>query len=276
MNYISHIDQTTIYIYTTHALRLVQRQLYRRRAWHSPVTHVFVRCRQLGHGRICLKTRGAGLWEYMTVWDIARIFLRSPVASINVSQLDWTSFEDGSVRLVPGAVASWEVWPTPFSKPRAPREHLPIGEDDWMRRPRRLAAKTVKIVPPSGVGPVFDSDSDSEEPDSDEPPPPPPPGPGPPGPAAPPEPPAPEPPAPGPSAPSSQPGPQVVRCPPGHHAFPWGPFSIAKVRSGGIQIGWGLTCGICVNASAVKKETCKIQLTYGSVPLCQKPMGGYF
>lgn len=47
----------------------------------------------------------------------------------------------------------------------------------------------------------------------------------------------------------------------------WGPFQLAQIFSGGVQIGWGCTCKRHLNCAPDNEVECKKQITFGKTKL---------
>lgn len=127
----------------------------RPRRFHAQVTHVLVACVLHTDGTLSLGQRKEFLFDFVTVWDIAREALQDDVAS-------WTLFppvdvEDDTLSTVKlpeidfDGDAGRAVWPGIVKRPRKPREEqdLDLGDRPHKRKAQRATTKGVTVLPPT-------------------------------------------------------------------------------------------------------------------------------
>ena len=122
---------------------------------HSHVTHVFVRGLETADGSIVLAQRGHQLFDFLTVWDIAREAFVAECTDVVVYPVETS--EDTCLSVMPVAVdfALWDatgrgrrVWPTRWKRPREPRPPSDANEAA-AKKARRIKGGGIKYLLPS-------------------------------------------------------------------------------------------------------------------------------
>ena len=221
-----------------------------------------------------MKTRAEAVYDFSTLWTMARELLELKWATVYLVVLDVQEIGNGLVSFAAiSRLRYWQVWPGTFKRERLPTVDEPHFPEEAKKQQPKTKRGGIKILPPNGIQhapeEVCDYGSETSE---DDPPPAPPYEPS--DPAEPP----PRPPPCAPPPPAAEPAecqpctvPAVLRAKPWQYSFKWGRYLISRVRSDGIQIGWGLTCGLHNDRDAhgniLNTSPCKKQLTYGQEAL---------
>jgi hypothetical protein len=122
--------------------------------FHSQVTHVLVSCVDHPDATISLEQRAPCLFNFQTVWMIARDILVAGCASLFVHRVAIVEDDFATVRPqefdpadAPGD--SRQVWPSPFRQQPRPREAR--DDDHGERRPRPKTKTKAVVILPSGM-----------------------------------------------------------------------------------------------------------------------------
>jgi hypothetical protein len=127
----------------------------RRRAFHAQVTHVLVKCLQHEDRSLSMKQRSHQLFDFQTVWSIARACLLAQCAVVTVCVAD-TSESDVST-VIPAPIAddgiNFQVWPQVFKRQREPKDSGPPVDEDQprARRPKQARTGGIRRVLPSAT-----------------------------------------------------------------------------------------------------------------------------
>jgi hypothetical protein len=126
----------------------------RRRAFHAQVTHVLVQCIELGDRSLSMKQRSSQLFDFHTVWSIAKTCLLEDCAAVQVCVVDVTESDMSSVIPFPmDDDCGYAVWPQTFKRPREPKDSGPPVDDDQPRakRPQQAKSGGIRRVAPSAT-----------------------------------------------------------------------------------------------------------------------------
>lgn len=126
----------------------------------SAVTHCIINCDVTDQG-VSLSTVTPRIWDYATLWSLARTVLNARWTRVLVGRVVSTSRTDGSdlVGITEHGMSVEEVWPIEYRRPAQPRGPH-IGLDRPARRPRQRTAGVKLLGPASHV--VLDLPSDSD------------------------------------------------------------------------------------------------------------------
>jgi hypothetical protein len=125
----------------------------RRRAFHAQVTHVLVSCIQHGDRSLSLKQRSYQLFDFQTVWSIARSCLLAGCTVVEVRVAEVIESDMSTVTPLPLEEDAYVVWPTLFKRPREPKDSGPPVDDDQPRakRPQQAKSGGIRRVAPSAT-----------------------------------------------------------------------------------------------------------------------------
>jgi hypothetical protein len=128
----------------------------RRRAFHAQVTHVLVECLQHEDRSLSMKQRSHQLFDFQTVWSIARACLLAQCAVVTVCVADTSESDVSTVmpaRIANDGSAEFRVWPRVFKRQREPKDSGPPVDDDQprARRPKQARTGGIRRVLPSAT-----------------------------------------------------------------------------------------------------------------------------
>lgn len=99
-----------------------------------------------------MKTRAEAVYDFSTLWTIARELLEQKWAFVYLAVLDVQEIGDGLVSFAEiSRLRYWQVWPGTFKRERLPTVDEPHFPEEAKKQQPKTKRGGIKILPPNGI-----------------------------------------------------------------------------------------------------------------------------